>query len=493
MMGVHQPQVELFSYKVNLDKRVRADHPLRRVAAEVDFTFIRAEVARAYGQNGHVSIDPAILLKMMFLLFFDDIASERELMKVIPERLDYLWFLGYGLDDAIPNHSVLSKARVRWGKEAFEKFFTGTIAQCVRAGLVDGCKLHVDSSLIDANASRDSVLRSCPELIAALKQAYQAQESKLEDSLSANAHEPVNDTLMSTTDPDASMVRKGNEPARPRYHHHRAVDDACGVITAVETTPGGIAENRKLMSLIEQHEAHTQTKVDAAVADRKYGTVENYLSCQQRNIRTHIDSFVSRKKNEALGIIPESEFKYQPEKDTYLCPAGHELVARRLNVKRRTMEYYVPGRACLKCDLREKCTRSKTGRTLQRHEHQQVLDAAKKQAHSRRGRLDRKRRQVLMEGSFADAANNHGFKRARWRRLWRQQIQDWLIAGIQNIRTLLKAAKKRTTGAATLIAVAFGGEKPAGGPLFLRCFQPQPSKITARQLPVSKGHLPLFS
>lgn len=42
-----------------------------------------------------------------------------------------------------------------------------------------------------------------------------------------------------------------------------------------------------------------------------------------------------------------------------------------------------------------------------------------------------------MEGSFADAANNHGFKRARWRRLWRQQIQDYLIAAIQNVRLLL--------------------------------------------------------
>jgi transposase len=159
MMGIHQPQVELFSYQVNLDKRVRADHPLRRVAAQIDFSFVRTEVAVAYGYNGHVSVDPVILLKMMFLLFWDDIPSERELMNVIAERLDYLWFLGYGLDDPIPNHSVLSKARRRWGKEAFEKFFTRTITQCVQSGLVDGRKLHVDSSLIQANASRDSVVR----------------------------------------------------------------------------------------------------------------------------------------------------------------------------------------------------------------------------------------------------------------------------------------------------------------------------------------------
>jgi transposase len=459
MMGVHQPQVELFSYKVNLDKRVRADHPLRRVVAEIDFAFIRAEVATRYGQNGHVSIDPAILLKMMFLLFFDDLASERELMKIIPERLDYLWFLGYGLDDQIPDHSVLSKARARWGKEAFEKFFTRTVGQCVGAGLVDGRKLHMDSSLIDANASKDSILRSCPELISALKAAYQAQESKLEDSSTPNAYEPINDSLMSTSDPDASITRKGPEPARPRYHHHRAVDDAHGVITAVETTPGSIAENKKLLTLIDQHEANTHAIVETAVADRKYGTAENYLACDQRNIRAHIDTFLTHRKNEALGIIPESEFKYQPDKDTYLCPAGKELIPRRLNVTRRTMEYYVPGRACLKCELREKCTRSKTGRTLQRHEHQEILDNAKAQAHSSRGRRDRKRRQTLMEGSFADAANNHGFKRSRWRRLWRQEVQDWLVAGIQNIRTLLKAAKRSGRAAASIIAVEFTGPK----------------------------------
>jgi len=460
MMGVHQPQVELFSYKVNLDKRVRADHPLRRVAAEIDFTFIRAEVAPSYGSNGHVSTDPAVLLKMMFLLFFDDVASERELMKIIPERLDYLWFLGYGLDDSIPDHSVLSKARARWGKEAFEKFFTRTVTQCVQAGLVDGRKLHMDSSLINANASNDSVLRSSPELISALKAAYQAQESKLEDSSTQNVYQQVNDSLMSATDPDASITRKNSEPSRPRYHHHRAVDDAQGVITAVETTPGSIAENKKLLSLIDQHQANTQAKVETVVADRKYGTAENYIACQEREIRTHIAPFLTHRKNEAIGIIPESEFKYQPEKDTYLCPAGKELIPRRLNVKRRTMEYYVPGRACLKCELREKCTRSKTGRTLQRHEHQKVLDKAKEQAQSSRGRRDRKRRQVLMEGSFADAANNHGFKRARWRRLWRQQIQDWLIAAIQNIRTLFKAGKKKSGGANSIIAVNF--ERPTG-------------------------------
>src|SRR5262249_31539791 len=150
-------QPELFSYQVNLEKRIRPEHPLRRVAQAVDFSFVRAEVARCYGHNGNESVDPVILLKMMFLLFYDNVASERELMQIIPERLDYLWFLGYGLDDEIPDHSVLSKARRRWGKEAFQGLFVRTVEQCVAAGLVSGDKLHVDASLIAAHASKDSV------------------------------------------------------------------------------------------------------------------------------------------------------------------------------------------------------------------------------------------------------------------------------------------------------------------------------------------------
>jgi transposase len=119
---------------------------------------------------------------MMFLLFFDDIKSERELMEMIGERLDYLWFLDYGLDEKIPDHSVLSKARARWGKEVFESLFVRTVAQCVEAGPVDGSKLHVDSSLVDADASKESVIKGAPPLIAALKRAYEATESKLEES-----------------------------------------------------------------------------------------------------------------------------------------------------------------------------------------------------------------------------------------------------------------------------------------------------------------------
>jgi len=456
MMGEQKSEPQLFNYAVNLEQRVRANHPLRAVKAAIDFGFGREEVAHCYGDNGNVSIDPEVILKMMFLLFFDDVSSERELMKIIAERLDYLWFLGYSLDDVIPDHSVLSKARARWGKEVFESLFVRTVAQCVEAGLVEGSKLYVDSSLIDADASKESVIKGTPELIAALKRAYRATESKLEDTTTPESYEAVNDRLMSRSDPDAAAVRRGGGDSRPRYHHHRAVDDQKGVITAVETTPGSIPENKKLLGLIEQHEKNTGSKVEVAVADHKYGTQENYVACAERGTASHMGDATAKQNHvRSQGIFPESAFRYDPVKDIYRCPAGESLKPRRLHWAKRTIEYKASKKVCAGCLLRAHCTRASNGRTLKRHEKQAALDLARVQARSPAAERDRRRRRHLMEASFADAANNHHFKRSRWRRLWRQQIQDYLIAAIQNVRILLAHQNPKNSAAAAMMFANF--------------------------------------
>lgn len=437
MMGISQVQKDLFSYQIDLDKRVRADHPLRQIESAVDFSFVRSEVADSYGRNGNVSVDPAVIMKMLFLLFYDDVASERELMRIIPERLDYMWFLGYGLDDDIPDHSVLSKARARWGVEVFESLFLRAVQSCVSAGLVDGKKLHVDGSLVNANASNNSVVKGSPEWIAALKEAYNATEQKLDGTA---YYEAKNEKMMSTTDPDAAIVRKGSLGSRPRYKQHRVVDNALGVITAVETTSGAVAENAKLMDMVAQHERNTGCEAQTVVADKQYGTAENYRVCQERGLNTHMGDMLESQleKGRREGIFTEADFVYDAAADCYRCPAGEVLTRRKHKIARSAWEYAACSSICQACHLRAQCTRSKTARTVKRHEGHELIQQGREQAHSKAAYRDRRRRKWLMEGSFADAANNHGFKRARWRRLWRQQIQDYLIAAIQNVRILLR-------------------------------------------------------
>lgn len=437
MMGHHEGQKDLFSYHVDLERRVHADHPLRRVHAMVDFTFARAAVAHTYGANGNVSVDPAVLLKLMFLLFTENARSERELLRRLPERLDWLWFLGYGLEDDVPNHSVLSKARARWGGDLFEELFVRTVRQCVEAGLVDGTKVHVDGSLIDADASRDSVIKADAITIARIKAAYGVQERKLDETKPPSARSETNRHVVSTTDPDAPCVSKGPQSgtARPRYKHHRMIDDRHGVITAVATTTGDVSEPEQVQPLVAQHEDNTRVEVTALIADRGYGTVETYCTLVDHGVRPHI-SPMHQPGHKADGLFTKADFRYDQTANVYVCPVGHHLRPRRFHQRRQMTDYVADKKVCATCSLRAQCTHSQLGRSVARHWKETTLETALAFARLPEAQADRRRRRHLMEGSFAHAANRYHFKRSRWRRLWRQQIQDWIIAAVQNIALL---------------------------------------------------------
>ena len=185
--------------------------------------------------------------------------------------------------------------------------------------------------------------------------------------------------------------------------------------------------------------AKHREKVKTVVADAQYGTNENFATCQERKIRSHMKDFRSLQKNDAAkrGIYKQKDFRYDPETQTYLCPAGERLKPTG-RIDRGFQIFQSNRNVCQHCSLRTKCTRSKRQiRTLKRHVAHEAIERARLESHSGWGRRDRKRRHHLMEGSFADAANHHGFKRARWRRLPNQRIQDLLIAACQNIRILM--------------------------------------------------------
>jgi transposase len=444
MMGHQKQQKELFSYQIDLDQRVRVDNPLRKVAAAIDFSWARAEVESTYGHNGNVSVDPVVIVKLMFLLFFDNVRSERQLMEIVGERLDYLWFLGFGINDPVPHHSVLSKARARWGCPVFEKLFMRTVAQCVGAGLVDGKKIHVDGSLIAAHASNKSIIDGPPELIAALRQVYREQAAKLEEAGPASMPQgDANQTHVSTTDPDAELARKRNTPSRLSFKQHRVVDDAEGVITAHCTTGGSVAEDSQLFGLIEKHQLNTAMAVETIVADSQYGTAEKFLRCADRGITAHMADLKTTRAGSAQSAVlfAPSRFVYEAATDTYKCPAGETLRRYQRRTDKPAWEYKAPKSTCCRCPLRAQCTASKGGRRIHRFERQEELDRLRLIANSPAAKKDRRRRMHLMEGSFADATNCHGFKRARWRRLWRQEIQNHLIAACQNVRILIRSVR----------------------------------------------------
>jgi IS5 family transposase len=385
------------------------------------------------------SVPPPVILKLMLLLIFYNIRSERERMATLPERLDWLWFIGFDLDDDIPDHSVLSKARSRWGAAAFKHFFERIVCQCVAAGLVDGSKIFMDSSLIQADASNNSII-NMNSLKSQLHRHYQELEARLEDQAEGcKGGGKLNKTHLSTTDPDASLVSQGKVRSQLSFKVHRAVDEKAEVITATAVSSGAVNEGHLLPGLIDQHTENTQGQVEVVVADSQYGTANNYLECHDRGLKAHIHPFHEvRSRN---GMFADEAFTYDPERDVYLCPAGQRLKLARYHRHRETFQYQGKAKICKACDLKDKCTGAKTGRTINRHLRHDEVRRMRERAQSFSSKKDLKTRQHLMERSFARAVR-FGFKRSRWRGLWRVEIQEYLTAAIQNIMILIKDVKE---------------------------------------------------
>jgi transposase len=454
MMGSQpSPQGNLFYYGVSLEQRVRQNHPLRKIKELIDFDFIYTEVRNKYGHNGNISVPPPVILKLILLLVFYNVRSERELMQTVPERMDWLWFLGYDLDSEIPDHSVLSKARKRWGVEAFRGFFERIVWQCVEAGLVDGRKVFVDASLIEADASNNSVVDR-QSLKRYLNKSYRELEKRLGDIGPEKAGE-VNQRHISTTDPEASIVRCGGK-SKLCYKAHRAVDPKAEIITATEVTPGEINEAHKLTSLLDMHQENSERKAEMAVADSKYGTIDNFVACHDRGVKAHIPDLkqAQDKREQRRGIFPADSFIYDEETDTYRCPAGKRLRPKTLHKDRQSKDYVAKKKDCAACDLRPRCTRNKSGRSIKRHLRQAELDYMRAQAKTNRAKRDIKTRQHLMERSYA-RGKPYGMHQARWRGLWRVQIQEYITAAVQNIQILVKYGQHPNKRAALTVLPAF--------------------------------------
>jgi transposase len=118
---------------------------------------VRELVRPPYAKGGRPSVDPVVFFKLQLVMFFEGLRSERQLMRVVADRLSLRWYLGYDLYEPLPDHSSLARIRERYGLEVFRRFFERIVEECFEAGLVWGEELFFDSTKVEANAAVDSL------------------------------------------------------------------------------------------------------------------------------------------------------------------------------------------------------------------------------------------------------------------------------------------------------------------------------------------------
>src|SRR5947209_5702013 len=142
---------------VSLEDLVPADHFYRHLERTLDLSFVREFVQQTYAGKGRPSIDPVVFFKLQLVMFFEGIRSERLLMRHATDRLSVRWYLGYDLNEPLPDHSSLMRIRTRYGVEIFRRFFEKIVEQCQQEGLVWGKELYFDGTKVAANAGKESL------------------------------------------------------------------------------------------------------------------------------------------------------------------------------------------------------------------------------------------------------------------------------------------------------------------------------------------------
>ncbi len=254
--------------RVSLNDLVAPGHFSRHLERTLDLAFVRELVRETYAGIGRPSIDPVVFFKLQLILFFEGLRSERQLMRVVADRLSLRWYLGYDLAEPLPDHSSLTRIRERYGVAVFRRFFEAVVAQCIAAGLVWGEELYIDSTDVAANAAIDSLQ---PRFVVEAHLARLFEETNNADddgnddtggnagptrlpitlteaaradladratdrhdwigktgrpnrTRTSGAYRRTADFRASPTDPDASPLRPGGSGVRLGYHDHHVVD-----------------------------------------------------------------------------------------------------------------------------------------------------------------------------------------------------------------------------------------------------------------------------
>src|SRR3979490_222925 len=241
MMGQLKHEQEQLFYEFRLDEVVPGDHLVREIAAVLDLTWVRTELASYYSPLGRPLIDPVLMIRMLIVGYVFAIRSERLLCREVQVNLAYRWFCGLSIEDKIPDHSAFSRARNERFRDndIFRRVFERVVEACISAGLVGGKEFAVDASLIAADANKQRSIPGSewikernPETASRAVKEYMAT---LDDS-AFGAATKVTPKFVSPSDPDAQWTGAMRGPAVFAYSDNYLIDVKVGVIRDVEAS-----------------------------------------------------------------------------------------------------------------------------------------------------------------------------------------------------------------------------------------------------------------
>ncbi|MFB5674970.1 IS1182 family transposase [Paenibacillus terreus] len=429
---------------VCLEELVPQNHLLRKIHKHIDFSFILDKVRPYYCEdNGRPSVDPIMLFKMMFIGYLYGIRSERQLEQEVQLNVAYRWFVGLGLTDRVPDHSTLSLNRKRLqDSDVIQEIFDHIVFKAIELRMVAGRVLITDSTHLKANANKRKHVKQ--EIAKSVKTYLDDLDEAVQADRAAHGKKPLKprkevtqtkETKVSTTDPESGYMVRDGKPEGFFYLDHRTVDHKYNIITDVHITPGNVHDSTPYLERLE-----VQTKkfgfdktLEAVALDAGYYTAD---ICKKLHTKKIYAVIGGRSYTPAKGLIAKWRFKYEHERDLYICPQKQELTYATTD-REGYRQYKSDPKICKDCPLLEECTRSKNKqRVLTRHVWQDSKEWVKQNGRSRSGKYLYRLRYQTIERSFADAKELHGLRYCRFRGQKKVLEQALMTAICQNVKKI---------------------------------------------------------
>lgn len=437
MQGRQTTQQELFS-TLDLESFIPQDPLLRKVDKLLDLEFLYDLTAELYCMdNGRSSIDPVLFFRMQLISYLFGIESDRKLCRDVHLNLAYRWFCRIPLHQPVPHHSSLTRIRDRMGESRYQQIFKIMLLQWQKQGRFTGKQIVADATLVKANASMNSLVkREDGDPAARVLRQYEKRYHDFQHG--KRKRRVANQTHVSASDPDATMVyRKGTEGGL-KYKIHYSADVKTRIITDCYTTTGSTHEGPILPARIDYLCDEMGFDVQEVIADRGYGRGPTYHAFRQRKIRTYIPLHDARL---GQGKLTPTEFKYHSGTDRYQCPAGYFLYPYEKLDNGLIKRYRITGGHCRRCHRRADClpeSAKNRARYVYRSPHQHEIDRVRVRQETRAFIGKMVLRKWTIEGLFAEAKQFHGLRRARYRGLQKVAIQALMTALAQNIKRIAK-------------------------------------------------------
>ena len=430
MQGLHIYQPKPIQY-VDIEALIPKNHILRKIDKLLDLSFVRELTAQYYCCNiGRPSIDPELFFRMILVGYIFGIQYDRKLCEEITYNLAYRWYCKLNLDQPVPDHSTLSKIRGRYGSEVFEEFFHRVVDLCFKAGLVKGEQIITDSTLIEANASLDSIISR--DLDIADSQTTNITVKEYDKRFS-------NQTHLSKTDPDSSLAKKPNTPKGLKYKAHISIDGKSRVILDNKITTGSCHETQIYLERLKYIEDKYHIVIKEVIADKAYGAAGNIQSLYEQDIVPYIPLFSSRS-----GQVVELEslgFSFDQENNRYICPEGKLLLPYE---RKGSSVYKSKSLDCMNCPKNTECPASLRKcsthiRHIYRSHKQSFYETEQQKMNTDLFKSKLHERMWKIEGINAEAKNLHSLKRAKYRGFTNMQIQAYMIGVVLNLKRLVQA------------------------------------------------------